>query len=1288
MKLAKLITAILLLGILSLEARGQEEQLLFHTIDEQNGLMSDQINCMELDDFGYLWVGCPVGLSRYDGKYFKLYSSSPENRTNIVTGNSILNIQKDPDGNMWFASEKGVSRFDIISSKFSYYPVYIDEKNRSFYNYQIDRIYITDRNAKYAFSPMEHILKVNTSKNMMERQFTEYFKDHDPQYCYMDNASRFWLLNDAEHSITIMDTLGQVVDLIKYDEYGIDSPCKGSFAFYDNGDGDYWLGGDNGLIIWDSKARKFKELDAVNRHIYPTRETKCIFRDSRGYYWLSTNARETFYYNPYTKLITCVPHAKVRTPYKLNSPTVIDIKEDKRGLLWFGSWKGLSFTEINPNKEFHNISSDNVILSERNYVSAFDSRGDTIAIGCDGGGVTFWKKGSPIPLVHIDPAELDAKCETGSSLAVAFDKDGYCYNGGYNRAVTRIHPNMKDIDCYKLDTATPNHLQHDFTASILCDMHNNIWILSNGGGLCLLKDPDKGIFEYHNYDKNGDMHSGLCGTCLAEYDDHTMLVGSYIGFSVYDTRENIFTTYRSIAEDSSTLSHNWVFYFLVDSKKRIWVATGSGLNLFDIKTGKFRRFGRECGLLSDVVKGILEDENGLLWISTAKGISKFDPESGLVSRTYLASDGLLSENFQLRAAHKHSDGTMFFGMANGFTYFKPQEIRNDSIMPMPTITGMLINYNRVTPQDIESPLTKAPEAIDKIVLNSDQSTFTIEFISLNFVNESGNQYSYKLEGFNPGWVDIGLRHEVTFTNLDQGEYTFLVKCTNSDGITSDIRPLKIIVKPPFYRTWWFITISMLLIMALIGLISWMKHKSTRERQRQLEETVKERTEDLVKVNSALENQKEEIEKALNSTLILNDLSRQITTSFDVRNIIVTAHSHAKMMTKTDFFALGTYSQSKNSLEFNNIIYGFIDQEPTTLSLEANTLETECFRSSEDHYAFGENAAQSIFRNIEGEPFGTIFVLPIHEASHINGVLVIGCHQEDQYSKTDRANLRMITSYMSIALERAKDYHQLRQKNNAINGSIRYAKTIQDAILVHEAFLNRYFNAMIIFRPKDIVSGDFYWFKVIGNPQKPSMIFAADIDCTGHGVPGAFMSLISNILLNDIIIKNGIYEPNEILSSLHREIVQSLNQEQNLNDDGLDMSLCRFDLDENGQFTKVVYAGAKNSLFHYHADTGEIETHAADRISIGGFNNKDEKTFTNHEIAAHKGDMFYMSSDGIIDQNNKERKRFGRKRLIDTIKANHNLSMAEQKARLEEELDTFMDGEEQRDDISVMGLKIV
>ncbi|MBQ1696465.1 MAG: SpoIIE family protein phosphatase [Bacteroidales bacterium] len=1294
------ISIIIIATLASAVARAQYE-MMFHSIDEQNGMSNEVVTCIEVDAFGYVWIGTKTGLERYDGLSFVQMSSSKYKSTlNTAIGNSVADIKRDLEDNIWIATEKGVSKFDIYTDRFSFIPRHGSVGVVNAKSYQADNLYVDNDNNTYYFSQYHGLHKYDPSSGSFRPVFNVFFRNHEIRYCHKDASDCFWMLSEKENSIYKVDINGETLREIPCGDLGDKNPTKGSYCFLDNGDGNYFFGGDNGLIVYDEKKGVFRDFDADNIEILPTQDIRSIFRDSRGTYWIGSMSKGLFKCAKGSRHLQEILSSPTRSPFYINSPTTSDICEDKQGLVWFGTWKGLSYMSLHPQKGFHNMySTSSAVIPEKRFVSAFASHGDTIAIGTYGGGIIFWRKGESSPLAVFEAKESKGgKIAMSSVHAAVFDKNGYCYNGGYNRSLTRIHPDLKTVDEYRADRRNPNALQSDHTVSLLCDSKNRIWVLTNGDGLYLLENPEKGIFRNVNKGADGSSIASVWGISLAEYEGK-ILVGTYQGLSVYDPANRIYTNYESDDFDSTSLSHNWVVNFCIDNKERIWVATNAGFDLFDIATGKFTTYDTDCGLLSDVIQGIVaDDKTGYLWVSTAKGISKFDPKKGVVLRTYLSSDGMLADNFLQRSAFKDKDGTMYFGASNGFTYFNPSEIRIDSLLPMPTITRLMLEYddNVRNKRQLDTILSdKAPEATDRIVLDSKRGkTIIIQFATLNYAGEAGCKYSYMLQADGePGrWVDIGTRHEAVFTNLDYGNYVFMIKCRNADGVESEVRPLRITVERPFWQHPLMISLAALVFLGFIGVLIWIRSRRNKQREKDLEQTVKKRTEDLVMANVTLEIQKEEVEKSLNSTLILNDLSRQITSSFDTLTIIMTAYNHIKMMVKMDLFAIGKYIHSNDTIEFNHIYLNGQQKDPVQFDIYEDNTEAKCFRSNEDAYS-GEcsnhiDAEKSRFYTVDEQKHGSVFVLPLRETSKPNGVLTIGCQSKDAYTNSDRANIRMIASYLSIALEKAKDYHQLQLKNNAINGSIRYAKTIQDAILVHETFINVYFNAMIIFRPKDIVSGDFYWFKTIGaDHQNPDKIFAAVIDCTGHGVPGAFMSLISNILLNDIIIRNHEYEPDVILAMLDKEIVNALNQANNNNEDGLDMALCRFDRNEAGKYHDVVYAGAKNSLYHYKAAEQKTDTIAADRISIGGFNNTIDKKFTSHHVTVQPGDALYMTSDGIIDQNNVERKRFGRVRFVKTIEYNGQLDMQERKQVIEENLDEFMEGVEQRDDITIMGLKI-
>jgi len=271
----------------------------------------------------------------------------------------------------------------------------------------------------------------------------------------------------------------------------------------------------------------------------------------------------------------------------------------------------------------------------------------------------------------------------------------------------------------------------------------------------------------------------------------------------------------------------------------------------------------------------------------------------------------------------------------------------------------------------------------------------------------------------------------------------------------------------------------------------------------------------------------------------------------------------------------------------------------------------------------------------------------------------------------------------------KQKNTVDRQNKNIKASIRYAETIQQAILPDVSLIDQCFESFLIFRPKDIVSGDFYWLSKSGSYKSDKgSFFIAVIDCTGHGVPGAFMSMIGNSLLNEMVNERKIQNPDEILELLNKDIRKSLRQDQTDNNDGMDLILCRFDkLNSDGM--KLTFAGAKRPLYIIHKDNPELIKLKGDRKSIGGIEDaKDKVRFKNHEVHLKKGDCLYLSTDGIIDQNGPDRRRFGSSRLESLLSDCYKLSIKEQEEVINKELSNFMQSEEQRDDITLLGLRIL
>jgi ligand-binding sensor domain-containing protein/serine phosphatase RsbU (regulator of sigma subunit) len=266
---------------------------------------------------------------------------------------------------------------------------------------------------------------------------------------------------------------------------------------------------------------------------------------------------------------------------------------------------------------------------------------------------------------------------------------------------------------------------------------------------------------------------------------------------------------------------------------------------------------------------------------------------------------------------------------------------------------------------------------------------------------------------------------------------------------------------------------------------------------------------------------------------------------------------------------------------------------------------------------------------------------------------------------------------TVELKQAND--QLSVAFQDIKDSINYAKKIQDAILPLEEEIKKALpQSFVLFKPRDVVSGDFYWFN-----KKEDKIFIAAVDCTGHGVPGAFMSMIGSSLLNEIISKKGPHDAAGVLKKLHQGVRKSLKQDRDSYEskDGMDLALAVIDITAN----TLQYSGAKRPMFHYN--NGSFEEVKADKQSIGGLEMEDNYSFTNHNVELKKGDTFYLFTDGYVDQFGGEKgKKFSTRRLKETLEELQELSMKDQGAKLNFIIDSWKSEVEQIDDILVIGFR--
>lgn len=260
------------------------------------------------------------------------------------------------------------------------------------------------------------------------------------------------------------------------------------------------------------------------------------------------------------------------------------------------------------------------------------------------------------------------------------------------------------------------------------------------------------------------------------------------------------------------------------------------------------------------------------------------------------------------------------------------------------------------------------------------------------------------------------------------------------------------------------------------------------------------------------------------------------------------------------------------------------------------------------------------------------------------------------------------------------YQEIEENNKSMTDSINYAKLIQEAMLPEKAVLTNYFpNSLIIYRPKDIVSGDFYWFV-----ERDHKLLIAVADCTGHGVPGSLMSMIGYGLLNEIVNVKRIVHPAEILSRLNAGIRRTLKQDKigNQRCDGMDIALCSIDRTNR----QMEFAGANRHLIYFRDKS--LEMIKGNKFGIGGLHDESSINFTNHKVSYDNGDIIYMCTDGYADQfGGTKGKRMMTRNMIKILEKSLSFGVAEQEQLLNHWLDKWQGDYEQTDDILLIGIQL-
>jgi ligand-binding sensor domain-containing protein/signal transduction histidine kinase len=557
----------------------------------------------------------------------------------------------------------------------------------------------------------------------------------------------------------------------------------------------------------------------------PSNEIYSLLKDQEGNIWVGTydglarlykNANDQVYFESFKH--------QSNNSSSISENHICDLFEDRAGIIWAGTHgKGLSLYNRKAEKFrlYRNHPASLYRLNDNNVKSIFeDPDEDVLWIGTHNGGLNRINLKTNTVQYFKKDASNPQSIGHNRIIKIYQDREGFLWLGTYGGGIIKFNKNTFTSRQFEYDVNDPESLSDNDVNSIIEDNNGNLWFGTYGGGINYFNGRSQKFTHYHNNPEDENSLSSDLVRVLLVTNDGNVWIGSEGGLSLLDDSGDkiTFSNYSHIPGDTSSLSTNHIFCLhaaKVHHPGSIWIGTeGGGINLFDPRTGIFKSYTTRDGLPNDVVYGILEDFEGNLWISTNYGLSKFNP----LSRTFTnftVRDGLQSNEFNFGAFCLRRNGEMWFGGVNGISAFYPEKIRPDLYMAPVVLTNIeVLNKPVVVGSEIlKENITKVKD----VTLDYSDNVFSLEFTSLHLYQAEKNKYRYMMDGFDNDWTTVDAKRRfVTYTNLDPGNYVFRVKGTNNDSRWSDTEAsLGITILPPFWQTWWFRILSILLILGLL-----------------------------------------------------------------------------------------------------------------------------------------------------------------------------------------------------------------------------------------------------------------------------------------------------------------------------------------------------------------------------------------------------------------------------------------------------------------------------------------
>jgi len=1068
---------------LHINSTAQEQSLKFDHISVKEGLSQTSINAIVQDKYGFLWFGTQDGLNRFDGYDFKIFKHDPLD-SNSISDSYINCLFKDSKDNIWIGTELGLNKYDYDDE------IFIERKHIKGYKNSLDNnsisvIYEAPSELDILWIGTKHGLNSYNTKNKI---FTRYS---------LPNSN---ILNKRNYIInTIYEApsepgilwIGTPVGLLRYDVKKnnftafLKNKAKNSLSdnfvnvIFEDKYLNLWIGTSDGLNVYNRKSQQFITYYASSENKLSLRHNnvRAIYEDSHDNLWLGTWGKGISLFDQEKKSFISWTN-EPGNPKSISNNFITQIFEDNSGILWFGTQVG-GVNKMNPNIKkirhyYHNPHNTNSLAHNLVHSIMVDNQG-ILWVGTINGITCINEKTGKYNHFKHNPNDINSL----SDNLVRFihqSKNGMFWIGTKFGGLNKFDPIRKTFKHFKPDRQNPNSIKSIYVRTIFEDNKGILWIGTINGGLSKF-DPETELFKNYTHDPNDPLSINDDRVySIIKGRKNSLWIATGNGIASFDTEKELFTRYLAEPENPEGLSYHLVMSVMEDHHGMIWVATyGGGLNRLDPNTGIFTRYTEKDGLPNNAIYGIIEDDQHKLWLSTNQGISVFNPENKEF-KNYSVEDGLQDNEFNSGAYLKDKSGNLYFGGMNGLNRIEPGNIDDNQFIPPIVIHDFQLFNKSVSVSGQAGQglvLSKTILETDIIKLSYKENSFSFLFAALDYTFPEKNEYMYILENFDEEWTKVKNRRFVTYTSLPAGEYIFKVKGSNSDGVWNEKgRSIILIIKPPFWETWWFRSLIMIFIVSSLVSFYIIRTREIKKRNKELETTVQDRTHEIQEKNDEisaqneelmqskeeievqrdeievqrdrLEKNNEEIKKSYYNVKMLSEIGKNITSTLEHEKVLELVYKHINQLMDATIFGIGEYNEKEQIIEYKLAVENGVKYKPYSRKMiDKNQFPVWCLENKkevfinnvEDEYSkyldeFKEYKV--ILENgNESKKAISLIYLPLIAKEKMMGIITVQSFKRNAYTQNKLNILRNIANYTAIALENAVSYNRIEHQKEEI-----------------------------------------------------------------------------------------------------------------------------------------------------------------------------------------------------------------------------------------------------------------